>query len=40
MAIGLEHRHVEGGIIYPAIVIGVITFGLSMVGLLLGGKLG
>ncbi len=40
MAVGLSMGMLKASVIYPSIVIGVITFGLSLVGLILGSKLG
>lgn len=40
MAIGLSMGMLKASVIYPSIVIGVITFGMSLIGLLLGKKLG
>jgi putative Mn2+ efflux pump MntP len=39
-AVGLSLAMLNVSIVYPAVVIGVVTAGLSMVGLLLGNRLG
>jgi putative Mn2+ efflux pump MntP len=40
LAVGLSLAMLEVPVVQPAIIIGVITFGLSLLGLLLGGRLG
>jgi putative Mn2+ efflux pump MntP len=40
LAVGLSLAMLKVPIISPSIIIGVVTFGLSMVGLLVGNKLG